>query len=248
MEILGIIPARYNSTRFPGKPLAMIGDKSMIRRVYEQSQTFIKEVYVATDDNRIFSHVKDFGGNVVMTSEKHRSGTDRCSEAMDSIISGTGTDPDIVVNIQGDEPFIDNSQIDTLIRCFDDPIAEIATLVKKIVKSEDIFDVHKPKVVFDHMNFALYFSRSPIPFMRGWDKKDWLEAHEFYNHVGIYAYRKEVLKKITRLEISELERAESLEQLRWLQNGFKIKVAETFSESFGIDTPADLDRALKFLF
>ncbi|MFW5644987.1 MAG: 3-deoxy-manno-octulosonate cytidylyltransferase [Bacteroidota bacterium] len=247
MEVLGIIPARYGSTRFPGKPLVMIGEKSMIQRVYEQSCKGIKEVYVATDNERIFEHVKAFGGNVVMTSAEHRSGTDRCREAMDSIISVRAFEPDVIVNIQGDEPFIDVEQIKTLIHCFQDPGAEIATLVKKAEKEEEIFDENKPKVVFDHHNFAMYFSRSVIPFLRGLRKGEWKDAHDFYIHIGIYAYRKETLKKITRLEISDLERAESLEQLRWLENGFKIKIAETFTESFGIDTPADLQQAIKRL-
>lgn len=247
MEILGIIPARYGSTRFPGKPLVNIGDKSMIQRVYEQSHKGIDEVYVATDNNRIFDHVKAFGGNVVMTSDKHRSGTERCREAMDSIMSGTLSEPDIVVNIQGDEPFIDVEQIKTLISCFNDSETDIATLVKKAVKPEEIFDENKPKVVFDNNNFALYFSRSVIPYVRGLKEEEWKDAHDFYCHIGIYAYRKDILQRITRLEMSGLEKAESLEQLRWLQNGFRIKVAETFTESLGIDTPADLQKALRFL-
>lgn len=247
MEILGIIPARYGSTRFPGKPLVMIGDKSMIQRVYEQSQKGIDEVFVATDNEKIFDHVKAFGGNVVMTSSKHRSGTDRCREAMDSIISGTAYKPEVIVNIQGDEPFIDLEQIKTLISCFNDPETDIATLVKKAVKPEEIFDENKPKVVFDNNNFALYFSRSVIPFIRHLKKEEWKGMHDFYCHLGIYAYRKDILNKITRLEISDLERAESLEQLRWLQNGYRIKIAETFTESHGIDTPADLQKAIKFL-
>ncbi len=247
MEILGIIPARYGSTRFPGKPLVNIGDKSMIQRVYEQSQKGIDEVYVATDNERIFDHVKAFGGNVVMTSDKHRSGTDRCCEAMDSIMSGTSFEPDIVVNIQGDEPFIDVEQIKTLISCFDDSETDIATLAKKAVKQEEVFDENKPKVVFDNNNFAMYFSRSVIPFVRGLKQEEWKVVHDFYCHIGIYAYRKDILKRITRLEMSDLEKAESLEQLRWLQNGFRIKVAETFTESLGIDTPADLQKALRFL-
>ncbi len=247
MEILGIIPARYNSTRFPGKPLAMIGNLSMIQRVYEQGQQAVDDIYVATDDQRIFNHVKDFGGNVVMTSTMHQSGTDRCREAMDSIMAGTLTEPDIVINIQGDEPFIKAEQITSLISCFDDPETDIATLIKKARSSQEVFDENRPKVVFDNKHFALYFSRSPIPFMRGLKNEQWTGMHDFYRHIGIYAYRRDVLRRITDLGISELETAESLEQLRWLQNGFRIKLAKTLTESLGIDTPADLNLALKFL-
>ncbi|MGC9343909.1 MAG: 3-deoxy-manno-octulosonate cytidylyltransferase [Bacteroidales bacterium] len=247
MDILGIIPARYQSTRFPGKPLAILGDKTVIQRVYEQSQKVIDEVYVATDDHRIFTHVKEFGGNVIMTSEKHPSGTDRCREAMDSIIAGTGIQPEIIINIQGDEPFIDPRQIELLVSCFDDDRADIATLVKKAANTAEIFDENKPKVVFDNNNFALYFSRSVIPFIRGEEKDSWIINHNFYRHLGIYAYRKEVLQKITRLALSNLETSESLEQLRWLENGFRIKVAETDYDTLGIDTPADLEKARNFL-
>jgi 3-deoxy-manno-octulosonate cytidylyltransferase (CMP-KDO synthetase) len=247
MEILGIIPARYQSSRFPGKPLAMLGDKSMIHRVYLKSEMALDEVYVATDDSRIFDHVKDFGGNVIMTSTEHRSGTDRCREAMDSIIAGTAMDPDIIVNIQGDEPFIEPEQIHKLLDCFEDPDTDIATLMKKVNSETELFDVNRPKLVFDLNYFALYFSRSSIPFCRGAEKEEWRERHDYYSHIGIYAFRKEVLRKLTCLEISDLERTESLEQLRWLENGFRIKVAETNTASIGIDTPADLKKALRFL-
>lgn len=247
MDILGIIPARYHSTRFPGKPLALLGEKTIIQRVYEQSRKVLDEVYVATDDSRIFSHMKEIGGNVIMTSDKHPSGTDRCREAMDSIIAGTGIDPEIVINIQGDEPFIDPHQIELLVSCFDDDRTDIATLVKKAENSSEIFDENKPKVVFDLNYFALYFSRSVIPFIRGEEKENWNHHHSFYRHIGIYAYRKEVLQKITGLSLSSLEISESLEQLRWLENGFRIKVAETEYDSLGIDTPADLEKARQLL-
>ena len=247
MEFLGIIPARYNSVRFPGKPLAMLGEKTVIQRVYEQSRKSLDEVFVATDDRRIYDHVTGFGGNVVMTSELHRSGTDRCREAMDSIIAGTGIQPDVIINIQGDEPFLRQEQIEQLKACIDDADTDIATLIKRVENNGEIFDENKPKVVFNNQNFALYFSRSPIPFMRGRQRDNWMESHEFYRHLGIYAYRKAVLKKLASLDMSDLEAAESLEQLRWLENGFRIKVAETAFESVGIDTPADLKSALGFL-
>jgi 3-deoxy-manno-octulosonate cytidylyltransferase (CMP-KDO synthetase) len=247
MDILGIIPARYQSTRFPGKPLALLGDKTVIQRVYEQSQKVLDEIYVATDDERIFSHVKEFGGNVIMTSEKHPSGTDRCREAMDSIIAGTGIQPGIVINIQGDEPFIDPGQIKLVLSCFEDERTDIATLVKRVAGTTELFDENKPKVVFDNSRFALYFSRAVIPFLRGEDKEKWINHHEYYRHIGIYAYRKDVLHQITRLSLSGLEVSESLEQLRWLENGFRIKVAETEYDSIGIDTPADLEKARHLL-
>jgi 3-deoxy-manno-octulosonate cytidylyltransferase (CMP-KDO synthetase) len=247
MEILGIIPARYQSTRFPGKPLAQLGEKTVIHWVYEQSRKVLNEVYVATDDRRIFTHVTEFGGNVVMTSDLHPSGTDRCREAMDSIIAGTGLQPEVVINIQGDEPFIDPRQIELLISCFEDDQTDIATLVKAVENSEEIFDENKPLVVFDLNNFAMYFSRSPIPFIRGSEQKNWKTAHNFYRHIGIYAYRRNILQEITRLPLSDLEAAEALEQLRWLENGYRIKVAETDFHSIGIDTPADLKKAQQIL-
>lgn len=248
MDFIGIIPARYQSTRFPGKPLAMIKNKPMIQWVYEASQRVLSEVYVATDDQRIFDVVKDFGGNVVMTGSEHRSGTDRCREAMESILKGTEINIDVIINIQGDEPFIESKQIEALMDCFEDERTEIATLVKKIDKQEDIFDINKPKVVFDNENMALMFSRSPIPFVMNRKKEDWLSSHNFYRHIGIYAYRREVLQKISTLEPGKLEKAESLEQLRWLENGYTIKVMETEFDSIGIDTPEDLQKALKHSF
>ncbi len=247
MDVLGIIPARYKSTRFPGKPLALLGDKTVIQRVYEQSHKVLDEIYVATDDERIFSHVQEFGGNVIMTSDKHPSGTDRCREAMDSIIAGTGIQPGIVINIQGDEPFIDPDQIKLLVSSFEDERTDIATLVKRVASTNELFDENKPKVVFDNSNFALYFSRSVIPFLRGEEKENWINHHDYYRHIGIYAYRKDVLHQITRLSLSGLEVSESLEQLRWLENGFRIKVAQTEYDSLGIDTPADLEKARHYL-
>ncbi|MCF8379761.1 MAG: 3-deoxy-manno-octulosonate cytidylyltransferase [Bacteroidales bacterium] len=248
MDFIGIIPARYQSTRFPGKPLVLIKDKPMIQWVYEAAQRVLDEVYVATDDERIFDAVKKFNGNVVMTGTEHRSGTDRCREAMESIEKGPGIGFDVVVNIQGDEPFIESKQIEVLMSCFVDESTEIATLVKAIDNENDIFDINKPKVVFDNTNRALMFSRSPIPYVMKRKKEEWLLSHRFYRHIGIYAYRREVLQKITALQPGKLENAESLEQLRWLENGFNIRVMETEYDSLGIDTPEDLQKALKMGF
>ncbi len=247
MNTLGIIPARFASTRFPGKPLVMLGNKSIIQHVYERSVDALKWVYVATDDKRIFDAVKHFGGNVIMTSESHRSGTDRCAEALNSVEKELSLKFDIVINIQGDEPFIQAEQIKQLSDLFDDPASQITTLVKKINKPEDIFDPNKPKVVLDIKGFALIFSRSPVPYIRGLDSKSWPGEFTFYKHIGIYGYRAGVLREITLLPPSELEIAESLEQLRWLSNAYKIKTAITSHESIGIDTPEDLEEARKLL-
>ncbi|MFR9166517.1 MAG: 3-deoxy-manno-octulosonate cytidylyltransferase [Dysgonomonas sp.] len=246
MKFVGIIPARYASTRFPGKPLADMAGKPMIQRVYEQAYLALKEVWVATDDVRIENAVKSFGGNVVMTSSDHRSGTDRCNEAYANI----GKQFDVVINIQGDEPFIKPEQIETLKNCFKDADTEIATLVKAF-KKEDGFDVlfnpNSPKVIMNDKSEAIYFSRSIIPYIRDAHHTEWLDKHTFYKHIGMYAYRSDVLKKITRLQQSSLEKAESLEQLRWIENGYKIKVGITDTETIGIDTPEDLERAVSFL-
>ena len=246
MKFIGIIPARYASTRFPAKPLAMLGGKKVIQRVYEQVCGVLDEAYVATDDERIETVVKSFGGKVVMTSVNHKSGTDRCYEAYTKVGDGY----DVIVNIQGDEPFIQRSQLEAVKTCFDDETTQIATLVKPFTP-ENGFDalenVNSPKVVVDKRMNALYFSRSIIPFMRNKDKNEWLSGHTYYKHIGLYAYRASVLKEITSLPQSSLELAESLEQLRWLENGYKIKVGLTNVETIGIDTPADLERAENFL-
>ena len=246
MKFIGIIPARYASTRFPAKPLAMLGGKPVIQRVYEQVCGVLDEAYVATDDERIETAVKSFGGKVVMTSVNHKSGTDRCYEAYTKVGDGY----DVIVNIQGDEPFIQRSQLEAVKTCFDDETTQIATLVKPFTP-ENGFDalenVNSPKVVVDKRMNALYFSRSIIPFMRNKDKNEWLSGHTYYKHIGLYAYRASVLKEITSLPQSSLELAESLEQLRWLENGYKIKVGLTNVETIGIDTPADLERAENFL-
>ena len=247
MKFIGIIPARYASTRFPGKPLADMLGKPMIQRVYERVEGTLDAVCVATDDPRIHDAVRRFGGNVVMTSDQHRSGTDRCYEAYQK----QGEAYDVVVNIQGDEPFIHPEQIQTLKDCFADTHTQIATLVKPFQADADfesaLFNPNTPKVVFNKQHEALYFSRSIIPYIRGEKYTEWLKTHTFYKHIGLYAYKAEALSEITQLPQSPLERAESLEQLRWLENGYKIKVGITQRETIGIDTPADMERALAFL-
>jgi 3-deoxy-manno-octulosonate cytidylyltransferase (CMP-KDO synthetase) len=243
----GIIPARYASTRFPGKPLSLIGDKPMIQRVYEQASKALHEVFVATDDKRILDTVLNFGGKVIMTSPDHRSGTDRCTEAVNKIEMETGIDVDIVINIQGDEPFIKPEQIQLLMSCFDDDSVEIATLIRKAEKGEDLFNPNEPKVVISLAGDALYFSRSTIPYFRDADKNEWSNRHSYYKHPGIYAYKKVTLKKITMLHRSSLETAESLEQNRWIENGYRIRTAVTNWDSIGIDTPEDLERVKELL-
>lgn len=242
-RVLILIPARYASTRFPGKPLAEIGGKPMIQHVVEKAKTVTEDVYVATDDERIQACVESFGGCAIMTSAEHRSGTDRCYEAFQKVVAMTGKTFDVVVNIQGDEPFIRPEQVCHLVGCFEDPEVQIATLGKKFENSSDIFDPNKVKVVFSAQGTALYFSRSAIPFCRGVEQDDWLSVTSFYKHVGMYAYRPQVLKEITALSPGVLEKVESLEQLRWLENGYKIAVRVTDHESIGIDTPEDLKRA-----
>lgn len=237
MKILGIIPARFASTRFPEKALADIGGKSMVQRVYEQASkaTSLSKVVIATDHPKIEAHVKRFHGNVVMTSEHHQSGTDRCMEALQK----EEEKYDFIINIQGDEPFIQPQQIDLLAGVLSSD-TELATLAKKITDEETLFNVNTPKLIWNENKEAIYFSRQTIPFLRGIPKEEWLKKHEFYKHIGIYAYRYDILEKITKLKISSLEQAEALEQLRWLQNGYKIKVAITELETIGIDTPEDL--------
>ena len=246
MKFIGIIPARYASTRFPAKPLALLGGKTVIQRVYEQVAGILDEAYVATDDERIEAAVKAFGGKVVMTSVNHKSGTDRCYEAFTKVGEGY----DVIVNIQGDEPFIQPSQLEAIKACFDDDKTQIATLVKPFTPTDDfdaLENVNSPKVVVDKQMNALYFSRSIIPYQRNADKCEWLQGHTYYKHIGLYAYRAEVLKEITSLPQSSLEKAELLEQLRWLENGYTIKVGITDVETIGIDTPEDLERAERFL-
>ncbi len=243
MKFIGIIPARYASSRFPGKPLAILGGKTVIQRVYEQVTGVLDEAYVATDDKRIYDCVESFGGKAVMTRNDHKSGTDRIEEAIEKI----GGAWDVIVNIQGDEPFIQKKQIETVCHCFDDPETQIATLGKPFTYFDAIQNPNSPKIVLDNNSFAMYFSRSIIPFVRGKETSEWLSSYPFLKHLGIYAYRRNVLDEITKLPQSSLELAESLEQLRWLQNGYKIKVGLTDIETIGIDTPDDLKRAEDFL-
>ncbi len=246
MKFIGIIPARYGSSRFPGKPLADMAGKPMIQRVYEQVKKAIGEVWVATDDERILKVVEGFGGKAVLTSPDHKSGTDRCNEAYSKIGDGF----DVVINIQGDEPFIQPQQIETLKSCFDSKETELATLVKPFKKEdgfEVLFNPNSPKVVLNKNSEAIYFSRSIIPYIRDAHHTEWLDKPIFYKHIGMYAYRADVLKKITLLPQSNLELAESLEQLRWIENGYKIKVGLTDIETIGIDTPEDMEKAIKLL-
>jgi 3-deoxy-manno-octulosonate cytidylyltransferase (CMP-KDO synthetase) len=242
--ILGVIPARYASSRFPGKPLVDILGKSMIQRVYEQAKKSSKltDVVVATDDERISAHVKSFGGQVVMTEPKHPSGTDRCFEALKK----SGKEYTYIINIQGDEPFIDPSQIDLLAGVCDGK-TELATLMIPVDSYEVLFDTGEVKITMNNKHEALYFSREVIPHIKGIDKKDWHKHFPYFRHVGMYAYRADVLKQITTLAPSSLEKAESLEQLRWLENGFKIKLAITDFDSHCIDTPEDIEKVLRLM-
>lgn len=246
MRFIAIIPARYASTRFPGKPLADMAGKPMIQRVYEQVKKALDDVWVATDDSRIFDAVQSFGGKAVMTSSEHRSGTDRIQEAYSKIGGGF----DVIINVQGDEPFIQPEQIEALKNCFDSKDVELATLVKPF-KKEDGFDVlfnpNSPKVVINKKDEAIYFSRSIVPYIRDVHHAEWLDKHTFYKHIGMYAYRSDVLGEITKLPQSSLEKAESLEQLRWIENGYRIRVGYTNVETIGIDTPEDMKKAIAFL-
>lgn len=247
MKYIAIIPARYASTRFPGKPLALLGGRPVIQHVCERTSQVFEHVFVATDDERIATCVESFGGKAIMTGSHHKSGTDRCEEAY----TRCGVTADVVVNIQGDEPFIDPTQLHTIKACFDDEATQIATLVKPFAPDQDPADLqnpNSPKVVVDEHGYAMYFSRSVIPYLRGKELQEWLRSgHVYYKHIGLYAYRTDVLRAITRLPQSTLEKAESLEQLRWLQAGYKIKVGLTDVETVGIDTPADLAHAETFL-
>lgn len=246
MKFIGIIPARYASTRFPGKPLADMKGKYMIQRVYEQARKVLDNVCVATDDDRIFNAVKSFGGNVVMTSAEHRSGTDRCFEAYNRL----GGNEDVIINIQGDEPFIKPEQIrepHRLLRFASNPDSDPCAPFEATEGYEALANPNSPKVILNDKNEALYFSRSIIPYMRNISPEQWPDKHVYYKHIGMYGYRADILSQITRLPQSSLEIAESLEQLRWLQNGYTIKVGITTQETIGIDTPDDLQKALTLL-
>ncbi|QEM04582.1 3-deoxy-manno-octulosonate cytidylyltransferase [Mucilaginibacter rubeus] len=242
MKILGIIPARYASSRFPGKPLVDIGGKTMIQRVYEQAKKCrsLSEVIVATDDDRIFNHVNGFGGVAVMTGANHQSGTDRCAE-----VARLHPGYDVIINIQGDEPFIAPEQITKLTACFNDPETQLATLIKRILTEQELHNTNSPKVVINKLSEAIYFSRATLPHIRGQEPENWLEFHTFFKHIGIYGYRADILQEVTKLPVSPLEKAESLEQLRWIDNGYRIKVAETELETHAVDVPEDLEK-LKF--
>lgn len=242
MEFIAVIPARYSSTRFPGKPLAEINGKSMIRRVYEQASKSFETVYIATDDKRIANNIENFSGNYVMTSRRHKSGTDRCAEAIEKIKETEKKDFDVIVNVQGDEPFVQPEQFDQIKKPFRLKRTQIATLAKPIINQEDIFNSNKPKVILNKNKEAIYFSRSPIPFIRGKKEDKWISQHQFYKHIGLYAYRYHILKEISVLKRTPLEIAESLEQLRWLENRYKIKVEFTEHESVSIDTRKDLEK------
>lgn len=245
MKVIGIIPARYASSRFPGKPLVDIGGKSMIQRVYEQvkNTSCLHEVIVATDDERIAEHVRSFAGNVIMTASSHQSGTDRCAEVI-AKVSGF----DIAINIQGDEPFINPLQIELLASCFDKEETQIATLVKKIHTEDELFNVNIPKVVRNIHGQAIYFSRQTIPYLRGIEQKNWLSKHNYFKHIGIYGYRTSILKQLTQLPLGILEETEALEQLRWIEHGYVIQTAETDHETIAVDTKEDLERIIQTYF
>lgn len=241
MNIIGIVPARFGSTRFPGKPLADINGKSMIQRVYEQciQANRLSRLVIATDDERIFNHVNDFGGNAVITSPQHQSGTDRCAEIMEKI----GVEKwDVVINIQGDEPYIHPEQIDLLCSTFDSKDTKVATLVKKITSIDELFNHNNVKVILNKRKEAIYFSRTPIPYNRNFPEQEWLKYSTYYKHIGIYGYRTQTLLELSKLAKTNLEMTESLEQLRWIENGYSIRAEITSLESIAIDTPDDLLR------
>lgn len=246
MNFTAIIPARYESTRFPGKPLADLGGKPVILRVYEQVKKMLPDVAVATDDRRIEAVIKKAGGIAMMTEKSHKSGTDRCGEAA-LHFANQGISSDVIINIQGDEPFISEEHIRMLMKSFDDPRVDIATLANPIKYNDDIFNSNIVKVITNKDGFAMYFSRSPIPHLRKTNRTTWVSHFHFLKHIGIYAYRFKVLQEITNLPQSSLEIAELLEQNRWLENSYKIKVGITEIETIGIDTPADLKSAIKYL-
>lgn len=243
MKVLGIIPARYNSSRFPGKPLIDLKGKPMIQRVYEgaKKSTLIDKLIVATDDERILQCVLSFGGEAVMTSEQHTTGTDRCGE-----VAAQFPEYDVIINIQGDEPLVDFRQLEELIRLFDAPETQIGTLGIRLTEKEDLYNENRIKIVLNHKNQALYFSRSAVPNTAKY-KGNAFEEGLFLRHIGLYGFRRTVLKEIIRLETTQLEALESLEQLRWLYYGYTIDVAETTIETPNIDTPEDIKKVLEFL-
>ncbi len=244
MNIVGIIPSRYSSSRLPGKPLAMIGDKPMVQWVYENCKKGLEHVFVATDDERIVKAVEGFGGKAVMTSIDHTSGTDRCAEAAEKIKAKYGLHSDVVINIQGDEPFFESAQLDDIKACFENPDTQIATLIQKANDLDQVLSKSEVKVVLNSKGEGVYFSRSPIPFIRNVEQSEWMQHHTFYRHLGIYAYRIDTLMQIVKLKQSSLEIAESLEQLRWIENGYPVTCVVTdLDETMCIDTPEDLKKA-----
>ena len=244
MKTLGIIPARYASSRFPGKPLALLAGRSILQRVYDRARSCesLDRLVVATDDDRIFEHVRAFGGEVLMTDPGHHSGTDRCAEVARRLDGY-----ELVVNIQGDEPFVDPGQIHQLTERLSRPGVEVATLAKRIFTETELFNPNVVKVVFGIGGRALYFSRSTIPYLRGVPREDWPSAGEFFKHIGLYGFRHSALLEVSGFPPGKLERYESLEQLRWLEKGIHLDVSITHLETIGIDTPEDLEKAEKFL-
>lgn len=244
MQAIGIIPARYNSTRFPGKPLHLIQGVSMIERVYRRAKqaNLVSYLVVATDDERIFEHVRQFGGEAIMSSPNHQSGTDRCREVLDIAEKQFERSFDIAVNIQGDEPLIDAQNINVLVDTFSNPNIEISTLKRQIFDKKELFSPNVVKVITDIYNKAIYFSRNPLPFVANMSEDEWLMQHDFYKHIGIYAYRTEILRKITNLATSNLENCEKLEQLRWIENGFSIYAFVTNSDVYSVDVPEDVEK------
>ena len=246
LKVFGIIPARYASSRFPGKPLALIEGRTMVEWVYQHALEAFDTVAVATDDERIVREVQRFGGRAVMTSPEHRNGTGRCAEALALMQNETGEKADVVVNIQGDEPFIAPVLLSQLANCFENRNTQIATVVKPFDTIADLTNPNHVKAVITAAGRAVYFSRSPVPYIRGVAQNDWLNRHTFYRHLGLYAYRADTLARLTQLPPSPLEIAESLEQNRWLENDYYISVIQTQDESIAIDTPEDLEKAKKF--
>lgn len=243
---MGIIPARYQSTRFPGKPLVKIDGKTMIQKVWENASRAMDLVVIATDHEKIKNEAEGFGGNVIMTSPEHPSGTDRCAEAVSLYEEAKGQTIDVVFNIQGDEPFLDPEQITQLMTAYENPDVKIATLIKKLEQNEDIFDSNEPKVTIDQNNFALYFSRSPIPYIRSHSQEEWINHAVYYKHIGMYGFTRETLRTISKLKKTRLEIAESLEQLRWLESGYPIKCLETGIDSLSVDSIEDLQKMKKY--